>query len=98
MAREALETAAREHRLGHVDRREAHARVRAGAVVLLPIGSLEQHGDHLPLATDALLAEEVCLRAAAAATTDLLVAPPLCIGFSPHHVRFGATVSLSAST
>jgi creatinine amidohydrolase len=84
----------RRHRLGYLDRREVHARVRGGAVVLLPVGSLEQHGDHLPIATDTLLAEEVCLRAAAAAGRDVLVAPPFWAGFSPHHVRFGATVSL----
>jgi creatinine amidohydrolase len=87
---------ARQHRLGYLDRAKALARVEAGAVVLLPVGSLEQHGDHLPLATDALLAEEVCLRAAAIAQTDLLVAPVLGTGFSPHHIRFGATVSLPA--
>ena len=64
--------------------------------MLLPVGAFEQHGEHLPIATDALLAEEVCLRAAAEATVDCLVAPTLWTGFSPHHVRFGATVSLSS--
>jgi creatinine amidohydrolase len=92
----ATDAAGRQHRLGHLDRAQVLARVQAGAVVLLPVGALEQHGDHLPLATDALLAEEVCLRAAAVAERDLLVAPMLGFGFSPHHVRFGATVSLSA--
>ena len=34
------------------------------AVALVPVGSTEPHGPHLPLATDALLSDEVCLRAA----------------------------------
>jgi creatinine amidohydrolase len=88
-----------EHRLGRLTRPEALRRIDAGAVVLIPAGSLEQHGAHLPLATDTLLAEWVCLRAAErAAGHALLVAPPLPFGFSPHHVRFGGTVSLTAET
>ena len=87
---------AERHRLAGLTRAEALGRARAGAVGLLPIGSLEQHGEHLPLFTDSLLAESVCLRAAERATVDVLVAPPLWPGFSPHHVAFGATVSLSS--
>ena len=64
----------------------------------LPLGALEQHGPHLPVGTDALLAEEVCVRAAAAATRDVLVAPALWSGFSPHHMGFGATVTLRPET
>jgi creatinine amidohydrolase len=86
-----------EHRLGFLSRTAVERRIEEGAIVLLPVGSLEQHGDHLPIATDALLAETVCLRAAGRATAriDLLVAPAFWAGFSPHHMRFGSTVSLS---
>jgi len=87
---------AERHRLAGLTRPEALERARAGAVALLPIGSLEQHGQHLPLFTDSLLAETVCLHAAERATIDIVVAPPLWPGFSPHHVGFGATVSLSS--
>ncbi len=38
-------------------------------VILVPIGSCEMHGDHLPLGTDVYNAEEVCRRAAALADT-----------------------------
>ena len=89
----------RERQLAHVTRSELHERSAAGATCLLPIGSLEQHGEHLPLSTDTLLAHTVCLRAAELAERcDVLVAPPLWAGFSPHHLRFGATVSLSQET
>ncbi len=87
-----------DHRLGYLTRREIRARAQAGAVGLLPVGSLEQHGDHLPILTDSLLAETLCLRAAAQTEVDVLVAPALWSGFSPHHVRFGSTVSLSGAT
>lgn len=86
-----------EHRLARLTRVEANARAGAGAVCLVPVGSLEQHGDHLPLATDSLLAEHVCLAAAECASVDVLVAPTLWSGFSPHHLRFGATASLTSA-
>jgi creatinine amidohydrolase/Fe(II)-dependent formamide hydrolase-like protein len=85
-------------RLATLPRQEAVRRARGGALVLLPIGSLEQHGEHLPIGTDSLLVEEVCLAAAARAERDVLVAPTIWTGFSPHHVRFGATVSLGSAT
>jgi creatinine amidohydrolase len=85
-------------RLATLPRQEAIRRARDGAVVVLPVGSLEQHGEHLPIGTDSLLVEAICLAAAERAERDVLVAPTIWTGFSPHHVRFGATVSLSSAT
>jgi len=81
-------------RLLEITRGAAAARGRAGAVCLLPVGSLEQHGEHLPVGTDSLLVEAVALRAAKAASRDVLVAPTVWTGLSPHHVRLGLTVTL----
>lgn len=81
-------------RLSELSRAEAGERAHAGAVCLLPVGSLEQHGDHLPVGTDSLLVETVCLRAAALARRDVVVAPTVWTGLSPHHVRLGVTVTL----
>lgn len=81
-------------RLLEVSRAEAGERGRAGAVCLLPVGSLEQHGEHLPVGTDSLLVETVALDAAALARRDVLVAPTVWTGLSPHHVRLGVTVTL----
>jgi creatinine amidohydrolase len=61
---------------------------------VLPVGSLEQHGEHLPVGTDSLLVETVSLRAAGLARTDVVVAPTVWTGLSPHHVRLGVTVTL----
>jgi creatinine amidohydrolase len=49
------------------------------AVVLLPVGALEQHGPHLPLGTDAILATEMARRAAE--RLDGVVAPALTYGY-----------------
>lgn len=81
-------------RLSELSRAEAGERGRAGAVCLLPVGSLEQHGEHLPVGTDSLLVETVALRAAGLARRDVVVAPTIWTGLSPHHVRLGVTVSL----
>ena len=69
-------------------------------IILVPIGSLEQHGAHLPLGTDTITALEVSRRAAAKA--DVPYTPPLWAGYSPQHLRDTesgvGTVTLRAST
>jgi creatinine amidohydrolase len=82
------------NRLIELSRTEAATRGEAGAVCVLPVGSLEQHGEHLPVGTDSLLVESVCLRAAGLAQADVVVAPTVWTGQSPHHVRLGVTVTL----
>jgi creatinine amidohydrolase len=82
------------NRLSELSRAEAAERGRAGAVCVLPVGSLEQHGEHLPVGTDSLLVETVSLRAAGLASADVVVAPTVWTGLSPHHVRLGVTVTL----
>lgn len=54
--------------------------------VLVPIGATEQHGKHLCLGTDSMLAVEVCERVAP--KIDALIAPPLQYGASQEHVGF----------
>jgi creatinine amidohydrolase len=70
---------------------------RNKTVVILPIGSVEQHGNHMPLGTDTLLAQAVAL-AAAEKVADVLVMPPPWYGFSAHHMRFPGSVTLRAET
>lgn len=73
---------------------------RDGSVALVPAGSVEQHGAHLPVGTDSILAEEVT-RAAAEHVREgapVLVAPTVEPGFSPHHRSFGRTITLGRET
>ena len=73
------------------------AAARGNALAVLPIGSLEQHGPHLPVITDTLTAWEVSIRAArrAAPAVPVLVLPGLWTGMSEHHLPFGGTISLN---
>jgi creatinine amidohydrolase len=64
-------------------------------VVVVPIGSCEQHGPHLPLGTDTLIARELSNRLASR-EPDLLVAPTLAITSSGEHRGFPGTLSIGA--
>lgn len=70
-----------------------------GAVVLVPIGSTEQHGAHLAVDMDIATATAVCARAAEQVTDfPVLVAPPVWSGYSPHHMDNPGTITLRFST
>jgi creatinine amidohydrolase len=71
-----------------------------GSVLLVPVGSIEQHGYHLPVATDTLLVDAVANLGATRVDDDVpvVVAPPLWAGYSPHHLPFGGTLTLSFDT
>lgn len=70
-----------------------------GSVLVVPVGAMEQHGSHLPVATDALLVGEVSLRGTEAATSvPALVLPPVWSGHSQQHLPFGGTVTTSFET
>lgn len=70
---------------------------RDRTIVILPLGSVEQHGNHLPLGTDTILAHAVAL-AAALETRDAVVLPPPWYGFSAHHMRFPGSITLRVET
>ena len=63
------------------------------ALVLVPVGSIEQHGPHLPLDTDTTIAVAVA-EAVAARTAGSWVAPPLSYGSSGEHQSFAGTTSI----
>lgn len=89
-----MEGSTTSNRLAELSRLEAGERGRAGALCVLPVGALEQHGEHLPVGTDSLLVETFSVRAASLARADVVVAPALWTGLSPHHVRLGVTVTI----
>lgn len=74
----------------------ADAEAMRGAVAVLPVGSFEQHGPHLPLATDTLIA--VAITAAIARHHRVLQLPAITYGCSHEHAAFPGTISISAAT
>jgi creatinine amidohydrolase len=72
---------------------------REGSTVVWPWGAVEQHGPHLPLGTDALFAEQVLEAVLQALPPEWPICrlPPQMLGFSPEHLSFPGTLSLSAS-
>lgn len=71
-----------------------------GSVLVVPVGSIEQHGYHLPVATDTILVDAVASLGAerVAGEIPILVTPPIWSGFSPHHLPFGGTLTLDFET
>ena len=72
----------------------------ANAIVVVPVGSIEQHGPHLPVKVDALLATEVARRAALKVQTHqpILVTPTVWCGLAEHHMDFCGTLTLDFET
>ena len=75
-------------------------KAEAGAIVLMPVASMEQHGPHLPVGVDTYLSEGLCKATAEAIVGDtpVVVAPTLWCGMAEHHMAFGGTFTLDIPT
>ncbi len=62
-------------------------------LLVVPVGSLEQHGPHLPLDTDTRIAVAVA-RSACAGRPGVALAPAFCVGASGEHADFPGTLSI----
>ena len=84
----------------HLDRMtwaEVKAEINNGRdTVIVPFGSTEQHGRHMPLGTDAVLGDEIGW--ALADRLDAFMAPTVRFGCSEHHLSFAGTISLGEET
>lgn len=69
-----------------------------GRVPIVPIGTLEDHGHHLPIDTDVKLVEAICRGAAEALPDDTVLLPPIVHGYSPHHMDFPGTITIGWDT
>lgn len=72
----------------------------SATVAVLPLGATEQHGPHLPLGVDTVLADGIVAAALPLLPPELpvLFLPTQQIGLSPEHARFAGTLTLSAET
>ncbi len=76
---------------------ELNARAELGALVIVPVASLEQHGPHLATGVDIVCATGVAMASArrlAAMGRPVVVTPCVWTGLAEHHVAFGGTVTL----
>ncbi len=86
--------AASEYRYHRLTWPQMNDAIAAKKVVLLPTGSTEQHGPHLPLEVDVFLAESVCLEVGRRAADRVLVLPPVSYGLNRHHIDFPGTIHI----
>src|SRR5207248_4938697 len=91
-----------EHFLERMTWPEVEARIAQGVdAVLLPVGTTEQHGHHMPLDTDCVIARGLAERAAelgAEEGVSILVAPTLNVTLSWYHMQFPGSLRLSTTT
>lgn len=69
------------------------------ATVIIPVGAIEQHGEHLPLETDSLIIKEITEKVSEKFICNypVLTVPVVCYGNSHHHFPY-PTLSLSSET
>lgn len=87
-------TATTEYRYNRLTWAEMNDAIAMQKVVILPTGSTEQHGRHLPIDVDEFLCESVCLEAGRRAPDKILVLPPISYGLNLHHIDFPGTIHI----
>lgn len=65
-------------------------------IILIPVGATEQHSDHMAMNVDTNWS--IALAQGAATAANVLAAPPIHFGWSPHHLAYPGSVTLSAQT
>jgi creatinine amidohydrolase len=73
---------------------EARERAEQGAVIVIPVAAIEQHGYHLPVDTDNVLVEHVTEEAARRSEGLILTAPMIHYGFNEHNMGFPGTITI----
>lgn len=86
-----------EYRIARMSSPQFAELVSTAPVALIPFGATEQHGSHLAMGTDAVIAERLALRIAET-SGRAVVTPTVSVGFSGHHRQFPGTLSSRVST
>jgi len=89
------------YRLEELSWPDAQAAIQAGAMAVIPVGSLEQHGRHLAVNTDNVLGDAIAdaaVRKASDRGLRVLLCPPLHYGYTMHNMDFPGTMTLRAET
>jgi len=91
-------SAREEYRYNRLTWAEMNEAISMQKLVILPTGSTEQHGRHMPLDTDLFLTESVCLEVGRRAPDKVLVLPPIAYGLNMHHIDFPGTIHIEPET
>ena len=89
-----------ERQFAYLNWKQVEALPKDKTLLVLPTAAIEQHGHHLPLATDTLINNLLLGKALAKLPKDAPVyaLPPICYGKSNEHIGFPGTMSMSAAT
>ncbi len=89
-----------ERNFAYLTWKQVEALAKDDVLLVLPTAAIEQHGHHLPLATDTLINNLLLGKALAKLPPDAPVyaLPPICYGKSNEHLSFPGTLSVSSST
>jgi len=87
-------SAATEYRYNRLTWPEMNDAIAMQKLVILPTGSTEQHGRHLPIDVDLFLCESVCLEVGRRLPEKVLVLPPIAYGLNLHHIDFPGTIHI----
>lgn len=86
----------KEVRLERLSQPEAEARLKTSRLVVLAPGSVEQHGPHLPLGTDAFASDTLAVEVAR--KLDAVLVPLPLVGVSPYHLSWAGSLSFRPQT
>jgi creatinine amidohydrolase len=89
-----------QRQLAYLTWKQIEAIDKDNALLVLPTAAIEQHGHHLPIATDTLINNLLLGQALKLipAEASIYALPPVCYGKSNEHIGFPGTMSLSAAT
>jgi creatinine amidohydrolase len=77
---------------------EINQGVTENRVVIIPAGTLEDHGLHMPVDTDVVIAEEICKRITSEMSEETILFPPIIHGYSPHHIDGPGVITIRWDT
>ena len=79
---------------------KVEAALRKSDIAIIPVGSTEQHGRHIPVDNDHFVAFQMARQVAERLLPKLsvVVCPPVSYGISPHHMGFPGTITLTTET
>lgn len=74
---------------------EVNEAVKENKIILLPVGSIEDHARHLPLDTDSFIVTEICKHVATSFHGKILVMPTVVYGYHPYRMDFPGGITIS---